>query len=349
MTIRRCTLLSAVAALVAVFFLASRTVDAQNAALPAQLQDYLTRFIKATPVEISTVGAGQPFTKLLDTDPSKEVAVLGIIWIQAQPQAYVRALTDIESFEQGANFRATKKISDPPRLSDFDAFEWPPDDVKALRTCKIGDCEIKLGEASLARLRKEIDFSSPDAQERVTRFARQLAFDYVKAYLHGGNAELAVYRDSKNPTFVAKEFESMISRIPAMEAFTPDLKRYLLEFPKVTVPDTTSFLYWQEASFGLKPTVRINHVVIQPTTTGGYNIASKQLYASHYFWTALETRVLVTDPARPGGFYFVNVNRSRSDGLTGLVGRLIRGKVRGSARSGMETALTATKKKLEGR
>jgi hypothetical protein len=325
-----------------------RSAVAQSTSLPARLQDYLTRDIKLTPAEIAGVSSGKPVTKLLDGDPSKEVSVFGIVWVEAPPEAYVRAVTDIETFERGENFRATKKISDPPRLEDFDQLELPADDVKALRTCKVGDCELKLSQATLDRVRKEIDFTQPDVHERVTRLARQLALDYVTAYLHGGNAELAVYRDSKHPTFVAKEFESMVARIPAMEEFTPDLRRYLLEFPKVTIPNTTSFLYWQEARFGLKPTARINHVVIQPNASGGFNVASKQLYASHYFWTALETRVLAKDPNRPSGFYFVNVNRSRSDGLSGMVGRLIRGKVRGQARSGMESALMATKRLLEG-
>jgi hypothetical protein len=75
-------------------------------------------------------------------------------------------------------------------------------------------------------------------------------------------------------------------------------------------------------------------------------IANKMLYASHYFWTALELRVLVPDATR-GGFWFVSVNRSRSDGLTGFVGGLIRGKVRGEAEKGMLAALKITKSKME--
>ena len=62
------------------------------------------------------------------------------------------------------------------------------------------------------------------------------------------------------------------------------------------------------------------------------------IYASHYFWTALELRVLVPDSARGPGFWFASVNRSRSDGLTGFVGRLIRGKVRSEAEKGMVAA-----------
>jgi hypothetical protein len=73
------------------------------------------------------------------------------------------------------------------------------------------------------------------------------------------------------------------------------------------------------------------------------------LYASHYFWTAIELRVLVPDPARGPGFWFTNVNRSRSDGLSGFIGTMIRGKVRGEAQKGMRAALETTKARLEGR
>ena len=71
------------------------------------------------------------------------------------------------------------------------------------------------------------------------------------------------------------------------------------------------------------------------------------LYASHYFWTAIELRVLVPDPARGPGFWFASVNRSRSDGLSGFTGTLIRGKVRGEAEKGMLAVLKSTKKGLE--
>ena len=45
------------------------------------------------------------------------------------------------------------------------------------------------------------------------------------------------------------------------------MKKYLLDFPKTTLPNSESFIYWQEAKFGLKPTIRINHLAIvqEPT------------------------------------------------------------------------------------
>ena len=47
------------------------------------------------------------------------------------------------------------------------------------------------------------------------------------------------------------------------------------------------------------------------------------------------------------GFWFVNVTRSRSDGLSGFVGKIVRGKAQAEARKGLAEALKATKEKLE--
>jgi hypothetical protein len=168
---------------------------------------------------------------------------------------------------------------------------------------------------------------------------------YVNGYLEGGNARLAVYRDSDRPTFVAKEFASMIDRMPSLTEYLPELQRYLLDYPKITLPDADSFLYWQDAKFGLKPTIRVNHLTIAKHLDGVV-VVSKMLYASHYFWTAIELRVLLPDPAREG-FWFVTVNRSRSDGLSGFTGRIIRSKVRGETEKGLQAALRTTKAKLE--
>jgi len=316
--------------------------------LPPRVDAYITKYVKLTPTQQSQLASGQPVTKLLEADPSKEVAVFGAVWVNAPIASYVAAVKDIERFESGGGFRVTKKISSPPRIEDFAQMTVPDDDAADLKSCKVGRCQIKLSESAIERLRREVDWSKPDARARIDQLARSLAFEYVNGYLEGGNGELATYRDSERPTFVAKEFQSMIERLPELVEYLPEIRSYLLDFPKATLANGDSFLYWQEANFGLKPTIRINHLVINESPAGTV-VASKMLYASHYFWTALELRVLVPDAARGNGFWFVSVNRSRSDGLTGFVGRVIRGKVRGEAEKGMAAALTATKSMLEGK
>ena len=326
----------------------SSTPVVGQSAFPPRLDDYFTRVLKLSVQERKVLLAGAPLAKNLDADPGKEVAVFGAIWIAAPVAAYVAAARDIENFEKGASFRVTKKVSEPARIEDFAQLVLPDDDVQDLKSCKVDDCELKLSAEALARVKKEVDWTKPDAKAQLERLVRVMAVDYVNEYRKGGNSALAVYRDGAHPTFVANEFRELVNGMPELSEFLPDMRQYLLEYPKPAPRPTTSFIYWQEAQFGLKPTIRLNHVAIQETRDGTI-VASKQLYSSHYFWTALELRALVPDPQRGTGFWFVNVSRSRSDGLTGFVGRIIRGKVREAARSGIESALTAAKKRLEAR
>jgi hypothetical protein len=321
---------------------------AAQATFPARLDSYFTKLLKLTAEERKVLLGGAPLAKNLEADPSKEVGVFGAVWIAAPVAKYLAALQDIENFEKGPGFRATKKISEPARIEDFAALLLPDDDVKDLKVCRIGDCELKLSAETLARMRKDVDWSKPDAKAQLERLVRTVAVEYVNAYREGGNSRLAIYRDGSNPTFVANEFRELVAGMPELSEYLPNMRQYLLEYPKPPTRPTTSFFYWQEAEFGLKPTIRINHVAIQEGADATI-VASKQLYSSHYFWTALELRALVPDPSRGTGFWFVNVNRSRSDGLTGFVGRMIRGKVREGARKGLESALGFTKKKLEAR
>ena len=123
------------------------------------------------------------------------------------------------------------------------------------------------------------------------------------------------------------------------------IRAYLLDYPKTSLPDATSFLYWQEATFGLKPTIRISHLTIRdgPEET---IVASKMLYATHYFRSALELRALIPDPSRGDGFWLLTVNRSRADGLDGA--GVIRRRVQRQVEESMTAGLNAIKQRFGG-
>ncbi len=322
------------------------TAQSAQAGLPRRLDSYVSNVVRPSAAERRQLLGGEPFTTLLKADPSKEVAVFGAVWIQAPIKAYVDKVKDIENFERGEAFRVTKLISTPPRLEDFDRLLLPDEDLSDLRSCRVGDCELKLGERALLAMRAEVDWDAPDARVAANAVMRRFALDYVTGYLQGGNSRLAVYRDSARPRFVARELQAMVNNMPSLTTYWPNIRRYLTGFPNVVLPDSTSFLYWQEAQFGLKPTVRINHVVIREGAEDTV-IASKLLYASHYFWTAIELRVLIPDPARGPGFWLVTVGRSRSDGLSGFTGLLVRRRVQSEAVATALQTLRITKARLE--
>jgi hypothetical protein len=136
--------------------------------------------------------------------------------------------------------------------------------------------------------------------------------------------------------------------MPDLSASVPAVRRYLLEYPTATLPGASSVFYWQETQFGLKPTIRISHLVIAPGQDETV-VASKMLYATHYFWTALEFRTLMPDPSRGQGFWLVTINRSRSDGLSGFTGFFVRRRARSEIQAGTRAVLEGTKQLLEAR
>ena len=152
MSLRHRLSLRRASALLACAFLwwGSSTRAVGQGAFPPRLDSYFTKVLKLTADERRVLLSGAPLAKNLEADPSKEVAIFGAIWIAAPIAAYVAALQDIENFEKGDGFRATKKVSDPARVEDFAALTLPDDDVQDLRSCQVGDCELKLSEATLA-------------------------------------------------------------------------------------------------------------------------------------------------------------------------------------------------------
>ena len=276
-----------------------------------------------------------------------EVGVLGARGSTRRSRNTFKPIEDIEQFENGGNFEVTKRISDPPVIDDFAALQLRQEDIADLKKCRVGNCELKIGADAISRFRSRIHWSKSTAIADVRALFRQLALEYVVDYQRSGNEELEVYRDKHKPSSVAKEFAAIVDEMSGMLRYDPSLRQYLLDYPKAQLSNGTSFFYWQQVNFGLKPTVRINHVAI---SQAGENtlVASKLVYANHYFRAALELQLLTPDPSRGPGFWLVSVKRMRSDGLNGT-GNLVRGRVEKDAVRGLNQALRATKLKFESR
>jgi hypothetical protein len=321
---------------------------ASNAAPP--LDRFLSSRFGVKPDEIARIKRGEPLAAPLPSNVDREVAIGGVVHIEGAPERTVDLVRNIERLETGRGFLHTRRLSNPPRVEDFAALRVSAEDLAALRTCRPGRCAVKLGIGAFDLLRR-IDWNAPDVAARVDALARQTAFDYIEAYRRGGNGELAMYSDSARPRFVAEEFADMVGQARVLLDALPELTTYLLAFPAQRPEAAEDFFYWSEADFGLKPVVRLNHVVIVPmrrSESTRYALATKLLYANHYFHTALEVRALVDDSERPGqAHYLLVVNMARSDGLTGLFGGLVKSRVRAASRDALEAALRTTKRLAE--
>ena len=234
----------------------------------------------------------------------------------------------------------------------MDTFSLEPNDIKELKKCKLGSCELQLPEESMEDLKKSIDWSSSDVAEQVNRRARAKTVEVLRAYQKWGNSTLGIYRDKSDPLPAGEQFKSLLSRVDFVPQYLPDLYRYLLDYPATQPLGTQDFFYWEKVDFGMKPTVRVNHAILYRTQESDqevYALAIKQLYATHYFQSALDLSFCVRESGSPDkrGFYLITVKGSRQAGLTGLKGRLIRKAVIAKTRSSLERALNGIKNLLE--
>ena len=137
-----------------------------------------------------------------------------------------------------------------------------------------------------------------------------------------------------------------------MPKYFPDFYSYLLTYPTGKPADVQDTFYWAKVKFGLKPTLRVVHVLtLRRETPAGPIIAmaEKQLYSSHYFETALDLTFCIpeaADSSRPG-FYLIMAMGSEQAGLTGFKGSIVRKVAVGRSASSLKNSLMAIKSALE--
>jgi len=323
-------------------------------ATPALSQKQPHGFLKEiggfTDAALTKLDGGSVISTTLKTE-NNELALMGAVRVRGTIQEFLAIYRDIETFE--ATLGIAKTLSDPPKMSDLEGLEFEKSDIKALEHCKVGDCDLKVGEEMLNQLKSDIDWNAPDAHDTVVRFLYENILAYVNAYAEGGNATLAVYRNKKKPQYVAKEFEALLEQSPYVLQYRPELHKYLLEYPKATLDGASDFLYWDVINFGPKPTLRVNHVTIYPTEEGPNGatiITSKQLYYSRYFDTGFELYTLVPDEARPdNGFYLLTLNRYRTDLGGGLTGKVMRRGAEAGTKGAMKDTIEAAQAAVQKR
>ena len=317
-----------------------------------QISDRLHTFFKENiglkNSEIANIDHGKAVAKILDSPTPSQVFVFGSVFIKAQPRAYVRTAADLESLKSLSNYLAIGRFSSPPQPSDLAGFELDADDVNNLKNCKPGNCEIQLPVENIEQFKSQIDWSAADVARQVNNLAKKMALEALLAYQRGGNQALGTYRDKKSPAQVSEQFRALLSRSTILPEELPAVYSYLLDYPKTSLPDSSSVFYWEKVKFGLKPTLRINQQIIARAGAEHGRIdvvAIKQLYASHYFQTALDLNFCV--PGNSKGFYLVTVKGSEQAGLTGVKGSVVRKTAVDRTRSSLEKSLEVIKTQLE--
>jgi hypothetical protein len=307
--------------------------------------------VDLTPQQIASIDAGRPVAKVLSWGGPSEVYLFGAVHVDAAPDRYLAIVRDVDRLKSTRGYLGAAELSDPAVIAELSALTVDSDDVKALKSCRDRACDVQLPTTtSIATFHDAA--TRADGADQVNQLARSMLLELVHAYRLGGNTALGEYRDKEDPARVADQFDAMIERTSALTNMLPELRRYLLNYPSAALPGAENFFYWEKVAFGLKPTIRLNHAVIYRGRTQDRAFAAvaiKQLYASHYFHTALDISVCVDDGAAEPvhDFYLITLKGSEQDGLTGVKGSILRNRVTDKTRSSLESALAAIKQSLE--
>ena len=334
----------------AAFLIAATVPGAQSG---SDLDSLLTDRMGFSDDDLRALDAGSAVIRSLDTPIREELAHVGVVYVDAAPEQFLERFRDIEAFERGPGIPQIGRFSSPPRAADLESLTLPTGDFAALSRCRPGDCDVKLSAAAMSRFRNEVEWSSATAARQVDRVARSMILDLVLAYRAGGNNALGSYDDSGTPLSVAEQVRGILASDDPLPAPVPALFAYLDTYPRDRPAGAEDFFYWTVVDFGLKPTIRVNHVTIYPLTTPpawgvAYAISIKQLYASHYFHTTLELRFVIEHDRgdRPGSA-LISITRSRNDGMTGFKGFFLRSIIRRRSRAGVRDYLEHVRRQIE--
>ena len=327
-------------ALAACLSIAAGPVHGQQT--PARVAEFLRQRIGLDSMQLKAVESGKAVVKLLDTRNSRDVAVFGIIAIDRPRGLYVARVHDAGNWLRAPN-RRFGIFRIPASAADVRDVTIDSSDVEDLKNCHPGDCVDKLPATAMQRLHEEIDFSAPDRAEQTNAFARRRMVEYVTEYRAHGRRALVVY-DDRGKGRVSNAFDSLLAQSPYLYQYSPELHKYLADYPHATLDNVRDVLYWsREAMPSVRPILSITHLAVYaaPDSLGMTLVAAKQIYADHYFEGAFDLMAVVDGPAstaRPG-IYLIVVRRFRFDNLPsgGLLN--VRGKVVGKLQDRLRSDL----------
>ncbi len=306
--------------------------------------------IGLTQTEIQEIQSGNAVAKVINTASNSEVEVFGAIYVNAPVEDFACLYQDLSQLRDSPGILVINKFTNPPQISDMAQFKLSDEDIKNLSNCKLDDCEVQLPATAIDTLRQQINWNSPDAAEQINNLFREGIVEGLKQYQVGGNEALGEYRDKKQPFVVSQEFQVLLGSSSGLPTYFPEFHNYLLTYPKATLENSQTYFYWETVQFGLKPTSRVDQVVVyKDPASGSYAFGDKQLYATHYFQTAIDLTFCIKDPAPSGGpgFYLITRKGSMQQGLTGVKGSIVRKVAVDRTQSSLKQGLTLLKQKLE--
>ena len=208
-------------------------VRAQSPA--TELTRYLTNLAGFSASDVASFDSGQVITRTTTSGDEGEIAVIGAIRIRASKERTADYFKLLVTYVDGQVTLQFGEFHHPPQPQDTASLTLPDADVKDLRDCKPGNCDVKIGGAGMAEMQSAVNWTAPDATNQLNALARRRLLEYVTAYMSRGNAALVTYNDKSAPVSMKDQWAGLLRNSPNIMTYAPALARYLDGYPNATL------------------------------------------------------------------------------------------------------------------
>src|SRR5215469_2743414 len=133
-----------------------------NGDTPDEPYKFFREFAGLNEEQIAAIRSGKAVAKVVESPTPDEIYVFGSVYVQATPESYLKFAADIDALRKLPSYLAIQSFSDPPQLADLESFTLEPQDIKELKNCKPGHCEVQLPTEAMEDFQRSIDWSAPD-------------------------------------------------------------------------------------------------------------------------------------------------------------------------------------------
>ena len=244
--------------------------------------------------DVARAAAGTAVARSIQAD-ADEVAIAGAVSMGVSRQLFMERFRDIAAFKRAPAVLAIGRFSSPPSANDMRTLTLDDDRLSSLRRCRPGDCDVRIDAGGMARVQASLNGGGDT--KAATEALREHLAAYAADYLARGDVALMEYHDEKLPggsrPISPRSFGSRRTSTTSCPRFAVILRRS----PVSRRAPTTTCLYWSVEKIASTAVLSLTHVIMSAPEPGLTAIASKQIYASHFFHASLGL-TLVSDAAR---------------------------------------------------
>ena len=131
-------------------------------------EEFLRAQMHLSPNQIADIQNGKAVATILSSPNPSDIFVFGAVYVRTKPVAYLQLMRDVNRFNKLSGYLGAGEFSKSPTMEDMAGLSLDHDDIKDLKNCRPGNCEVQLPEESMEAARASaVSGLSPGTELRV--------------------------------------------------------------------------------------------------------------------------------------------------------------------------------------